>query len=211
MTKIRSFLFYFLLLVYVSGSIGMVLKPSFFLPFTPLSLLLTSTVFLLFQPVNTWRYALAFSGVALLGFLSEWLGVKTGMVFGEYWYGQSLGPKIQGVPVLISLNWALLVTAGLLAVGSVVSHPLITPLLSSLLITGIDYLMEQSAAQLDYWYFKEGIAGLHNYLGWFLVSFLGAILFYNPLHKGNSRIAVYILLLQVLFFGTIFLSNRLPL
>ncbi len=211
MTKIRSFLFYFLILVYVSGSIGMVLKPSFFIPFTPLSLLLTSTVILLYKPVNKKKYALAFTGVAILGFLSEWYGVKTGLVFGEYWYGQSLGPKLGNVPVLISLNWALLVSAGLLAAGLLLSHPFYTPLLASLLITGIDFLMEQSAAQLDYWYFKEGIAGIHNYLGWFFVSFIGAILFYNPLQKGNKRIALYILLLQVLFFGTIFLCNRLPL
>lgn len=211
MKSLRTLLFYFLILVYFSGSIGMVVHPSFFLPFTPLSLLLTCTVFLLFQPVRQSHYLLAFAGVALLGFLSEWIGVNTGLVFGDYWYGEALGPKIQGVPVLISLNWALLITAGLLTVASFLTHPVFTPLLASLLITGIDFLMEQCVSQLDYWYFNEGVAGLHNYLGWFLVSFLGALVFYKPLNKGDFRVAVSILLLQVLFFGTIFISNRLPL
>ncbi len=211
MKLLRAFSVYFLIIVYVSGAIGIILKPSFFLPFTPLSLLLTCAVFLLFQPVQQALYVLAFTVVAVLGFLSEWLGIKTGLVFGEYWYGEALGPKFQGVPVLISLNWALLITAGLLTIGSFYNHRLITPLLSSLLITGIDFLMEQCAGQLDYWYFKEGVAGLHNYLGWFIVSFLGAGLFYRPLHQGHFHIAATVLLLQVVFFGTIFLSNRLPL
>jgi len=211
MKTLRSILLYFLILVYVSGSIGMVVKPSFFLPFTPLSLLLTCAVFLLFQPVKQANYLLAFSGVALLGFLSEWIGVNTGLVFGDYWYGEALGPKFQGVPVLISLNWALLITAGLLTVASFLTHAVFTPLLASLLITGIDFLMEQCVSRLDYWYFNYGLAGFHNYLGWFLVSFLGAAIFYKPLHKGHFRVALIILLLQVLFFGTIFISNRLTL
>lgn len=211
MKSLRSILLYFLVLVYVSGSIGMVVNPSFFLPFTPLSLLLTCSVFLLFQPIQQQHYLLAFFGVALLGFLSEWLGVSTGMIFGDYWYGKALGPKFQGVPVLISLNWALLITAGLLTVTSFINHPVYAPLLASVLITGIDFLMEQCAGRLDYWYFNEGIAGFHNYLGWFLVSFLGATVFYKPLHKGHFRVAFLILLLQVLFFGTIFISNRLTL
>lgn len=211
MNKPRSILFYFLILVYVCGSIGMVLNPSFFLPFTPVSLALTSFTYLLFQPFSKRTYLLAFLGIAVLGFVSEWIGIKTGIIFGNYSYGMSLGPKIDGVPLLISLNWALLISAGIQTASMLLKHRVYTPLLASFLITAIDLLMEQSAARLDYWYFEDGMAGLHNYLGWFLVSFVAAFIFYNPLRIGHFRIAAYILLLQVLFFGTIFISNRLTL
>lgn len=211
MNTLRPLLFYFLILVYVCGSIGMVLNPAFFLPFTPISLLFTSLVYLLYQPYTKRHFLLAFSGVALLGFLSEWIGVRTGLIFGEYQYGGSLGPKIDGVPLLISLNWALLVSAGLQSASKVLTHPLYTPLMASFLITALDLLMEQSATRLDYWSFEGEMAGPNNYLGWFLISFLAAFLFHKPLLKGNPRIATYILLLQVLFFGTIFIFNRLPL
>lgn len=211
MKSLRSLLFYFLILIYLCGSVGMVLQPAFFLPFTPLSLLLTSFVYLLHQPFTEKSFFNAFIGVALLGFASEWIGVQTGAIFGEYQYGASLGPKIDGVPVLISLNWALLVSAGVQFAGRILIHPVFTPLLASTFITALDFLIEQSATPLGYWFFEGGMAGIHNYLGWFLVSCLASFLFQKPLLKGQSKIAILILLLQVLFFGTIFIFNRLPL
>jgi len=211
MKLFKTYLFYFLILVYVSGTIGVIFKPSFFIPFTPFTLILTCAVFLLFQEYKNPNYVLSFFGVATIGFASEWIGVKTGMVFGKYYYGNALGPIISGVPLLISLNWALLISAGVAVVSSRIKNYLLSPLFAATLITGFDYLMEQSAARLDYWYFNNHLASLHNYLGWFCVSFIASAIFYKPLSKGDSKIATNILLLQILFFGTLFAFNRLSL
>lgn len=203
-------IFWFLVLVYFSGTIGVLLHPSFFLPFTPYSLFFTSFVFLLFQePAKNHRILSAFFGISLLGFFSEYLGLKTGWVFGNYHYGEVLGPKIASVPISISFNWALLVSASTLLVAQKIPHRLWASLVASLLITFLDLIIEQVAPVLDFWYFKEGYAGLHNYLGWFLVSFTGSFLFFNYLKKGHPLIARNILLLQFFFFGTLYIYNRL--
>ena len=44
----------------------------------------------------------------LLGFSVEYIGVKTGILFGEYSYGENLGLKLFGVPLIIGVNWVIL-------------------------------------------------------------------------------------------------------
>ena len=62
-------------------------------------------IFPLYKPKNLIAYVI----VAFLGFLIEFLGVNYGWFFGEYQYGENLGLKISGTPILIGLNWAMLV------------------------------------------------------------------------------------------------------
>ena len=40
--------------------------------------------------------------------ISEIVGVKFGIIFGDYKYGYALGYKIFEVPILIGANWAIL-------------------------------------------------------------------------------------------------------
>jgi putative membrane protein len=205
--KWRTYALYFLILVYVSGSIGFAYNPSFFLPFTPFTLLFTCFVFLCYQPLKNKTFILAFAGIALIGFISEVIGVKTGLVFGNYYYGNTLGIKLLGVPLTISINWALLATASILVSTYVFKNKWMIAASSSFIATSIDFLIEQLAPRLDFWYFSGGMAGVHNYIGWFLVSFAAALLFQTYLKGGDKKISLIILGLQLLFFGIIYFIN----
>lgn len=205
---VNKYLLYFLVLVYVSGSIGFIIIPSFFLPFTPYTLVFTCFVFLIFQPINNLGFLLGFIGIALIGFLSEVLGVKTGLVFGNYHYGRGLGIKLLQVPIVISLNWGLMVSALIIVCNSYINNKWAVAIATSILAVMLDYLMEQVAPTLHFWYFKNGLAGLHNYVGWFILTFVSAILFGDKLKKGDSWISFIVLGLLILFFGLIFLAQR---
>ena len=209
--ELKTYSVYFLILVYVSGAIGWPFYPNFFAPFTPYTLLLTAFVFLWHQPYSNKNFVFGFVSVCIIGYLSEFIGIRTGLVFGDYYYGHALGYKLFGVPLTISLNWALLVNAGLLVSHAVIKHSLLTPVISSALITGVDMIIEHSAGKLDFWYFKEGLAGWHNYLGWFIVALLASCFFYPHLKNGDSKMALLVILLQVLFFGSFLLLNSLHL
>lgn len=205
--SIKKYLRWFLILVYVCGTFGFAINPDFFRPFTPLTLLLTSFVFLIHQPLSNKNYMLVFIGLALIGFSAEVIGIKTGWIFGEYVYGNALGYKLLQVPLLISLNWALLIAAGV-ALSTYVSHKrVLVALLAGGLITGIDFLMEQVCETMDFWYFKDGLAGIHNYLAWFVISFLCSFFFFKILSKGNKVVAILIICLQIFFFGITYLMN----
>lgn len=199
--KTKAYLLYFLFLVYLSGAIGMLFKPAFFLPFTPYTLILTAIVFLSFQPTHKINYLVAFAVIILFGLSAEIIGVKTGLIFGDYSYGQTLGYKVFSVPLVISLNWAVLLSCGIVAGCQVSSNRYSSALISALIVTTIDFLMEQVVTSLDFWYFKNGMAGIHNYAGWLILSFFISFGLQSYLSHGNRRIAYAILSLQIIFFG----------
>lgn len=204
---VKKYLLYFLILVYVSGAIGFLFNPGFFAPFTPLTLAFTCFVFLIHQPLNNLNYTLSFIGLAAVGFVAEVIGVKTGVVFGNYYYGNALGYKVLGVPLVISLNWGLLINIGVLVATYLSKKPLLIATLAAFIITGVDLVIEQVASQMDYWHFSNGIAGIQNYIGWYIISFFTSWLLQKHLVKGDKKIALVFLLLQLFFFGLIYINK----
>ena len=203
--KYKSYFLYFLILVYVSGSIGFVVNPSFFSPFTPYTLLLTCFVFLIHSPLADKKFIFAFFSIAFLGFIIEVIGVKTGFIFGKYSYGNGLGIKLLEVPLIISINWAILICAGIKIVSSIFVNKIKVLILAALLVTGIDLIIEQVAPKLDFWQFENGLPGLHNYLGWIGVTFFISYFFYPIIIKGNRTVSLIILILQIIFFTSLFI------
>jgi putative membrane protein len=200
----KSYFLYFLILVYISGSIGFVVNPPFFSPFTPYTLLLTCFVFLIHSPLADKKFIFAFFSVAFLGFIIEVIGVNTGLIFGKYSYGNGLGIKLLEVPLIISINWAIVIFAGIRIVSSIFVNKIKVLILAALLVTGIDLLIEQVAPKLDFWQFEGGLPSLHNYLGWIGVTFFISYFFYPTIIKGNRSVSLIILILQIIFFTSLF-------
>jgi bisanhydrobacterioruberin hydratase len=201
----KSYFLYFLILVYVSGSIGFVMNPAFFSPFTPYTLLFTCFVFLIHIPVADKKFLLAFFTIAFLGYIIEVIGVKTGLIFGKYSYGDGLGIKLLEVPLIISINWAMLICAGIRIVSSIFANKITVLVVAALLVTLIDLLIEQVAPKLDFWQFESGLPGIHNYLGWIGVAFFISYFFYPILIKSNRTVSLIILILQIIFFTSLFI------
>ncbi len=201
----KSYFLYFLILVYVSGSIGFVVNPTFFSPFTPYTLLFTCFVFLIHQPISDKKYISAFFSIAVLGYVIELIGIKTGLLFGNYSYGNGLGFKLLDVPLIISINWAMLICAGIITVSKVFRNKFIVISVTALVVTFIDLIIEQVAQKLDFWQFEGGLPGLHNYLGWIGVVFFTSYIFYPAIIKGNSLVSSIILILQIIFFTSLFI------
>ncbi len=160
----KSYFLYFLILVYISGSIGFVVNPSFFSPFTPYTLLLTCFVFLIHSPLADKKFIVAFFSIAFMGFIIEVVGVKTGLIFGQYSYGNGLGYKFLNVPLVISINWAMLICAGIIVVSRIFANKITVLVVAALLVTLIDSIIEQVAPKLDFWQFEGGLPDLQNYL-----------------------------------------------
>ncbi len=201
----KSYFLYFLILVYISGSIGFVVNSTFFSPFTPYTLLFTCFVFMIHQPVSDKKYISAFLSIAVLGYIIELIGIKTGLLFGNYSYGNGLGLKLLDVPLIISINWAMLICAGIVTVRKVFRNKFIVISVTALLVTFIDLIIEQVAQKLDFWQFDGGLAGLHNYLGWIGVVVFTSYIFYPAIINGNSKVSSIVLILQIIFFTSLFI------
>ena len=201
----KTYFLYFLILVYISGSIGFVVNPSFFSPFTPYTLLLTCFVFLIHSPLVDKKFIFSFFSIAFCGFIIEIIGVKTGLIFGKYSYGNGLGYKLFNVPLIISINWAMLICAGIIVVSRIFTNKIFVLVVSSILVTTIDLLIEQVAPKLDFWQFEGRLPGLQNYLSWIGVAFFSSYFFYSTIIKGKFTASLTILILQIIFFASLFI------
>ena len=107
-----------------------------------------------------------------VGMISEWMGVQWGWIYGHYSYGNTLGWKIYDVPIMIGVNWALLVYATYTVARFLDCPRWMRWALGAALMVFLDVFMELQAPDLDYWQFDSGIVPLQNYIGWFGVGFL---------------------------------------
>lgn len=191
-----------LVILYVVGIVGLgSVNRDWFLAATPLTLVISAGLLLLNH--GEWNRAavLAVSVAALVGFLVEVVGVKTGVIFGEYAYGATLGAKLWAVPLVIGLNWLLLTyTTGALAARLRLPR-IVQAALAAVAMTALDLLIEPIAMALDFWQWSGGIVPLQNYIAWFVVSFALLLLFQYLRFDKRNPVAAPILALQVLFFG----------
>lgn len=135
------------------------------------------------------------------GFFLEVLGVHSKLIFGEYTYGENLGVKLWGVPLMIGVNWFILSYASAAVVNKLGVSLWLKVLLASVLMVGIDFLIEPIAPKFDFWSFESGKADWHNYLGWLLASLLLQwILQKNRFAKVKFSTAIQVLTAFTLFF-----------
>ncbi|WP_400192867.1 carotenoid biosynthesis protein [Hymenobacter sp. B81] len=193
-----------LVLFHVTGLLGLGLSadPSFYLQFVPLNLLLTAALLLAFDrhspaPMFGW-FALT---VMLVGYGVEVVGVRTGLLFGSYDYGTTLGPRLLGVPVIIGLNWLILTyLAGGLA-QRLPLPPLARALLAAVLMVGLDVCIEPVAVHFGWWQWRFDVIPLRNFQGWFAVSFiLQVYLNRSQVQAGRNPLVPFVYMLQLLFF-----------
>jgi len=196
-----------LVTIYVVGIAGL-LSPfrESFLKLTPINLLITAGIMFWFHGGWSRRFSAFAAFTFLFGYLIEVVGVKTGLIFGDYIYGTHLGGKLLDVPPVIGVNWLLLVYAIGCVVGRLqVKKPSIQAVISAGSITILDLLIEQVAIKLDFWQWTSGTVPVQNYAGWLLVSFIFSYIFFKLRLQDLNPMAPIVALLQVIFFGVLYI------
>lgn len=192
------------LLFHLTGFVGLAFSQdkAFYLQYTPLTLLLTGGLLLAFQPGRNLSFWLWAMQVFLLGLVAEVVGTNTGLLFGHYTYGATLGPQYMHTPWLIGLNW-LLVTylGGMLAAYLPVSR-LVRVLVGAVLMVGLDLCLEPIAGRYDFWHWTGDVVPLRNFRDWFLLALLLQVLFVRtPFPKRNPLVPLVYLVQLLFFFG----------
>lgn len=164
--------------------------------------LLTMFIFLLFSQVEKNTQFWIFIAITyILGYGVELLGVHTGYIFGSYQYETTLGFKLAEVPLLIGLNWILILfTAGCLINSLPLKKPLVRAALAALLVVILDFLIEPVAVLHDYWSWTGNTVPLQNYVAWFIFSFLMLLLFNKLNFDKRNPVASVLFIAQFIFF-----------
>ena len=191
---------------HLSGIFGILYGNSeWFINLTPLNLSL-SFFLLVYVNKSHFKTIIFILTCFFIGMISEILGVKFGIIFGNYEYGNALGYKVFGVPLLIGANWAIL-TISCSALSATLFESIFSKIIVGVfLMVMLDAVIEPIAPILDFWEFDGGRAPLKNYLGWIIVAF-PLNYFYHFLNiKVNGTFTHHLYILNILFFSIILLQ-----
>lgn len=189
------------------GIAGMLAFPDWFPRLTPLNLLLNMILLIAFIPEGSANMLRWYILVAVIGFSIELLGVRTGVIFGVYQYGGSLGPKIAEVPLMIAVNWWITTVCSYHLADKLSKNIYLGSIIGALIMTGLDALIEPMAPRLDFWAFAGGIAPIRNYIGWFGVGFMLQFLGRTLQVPSFNPLAPTVFLLQIALFIVLNLVN----
>ncbi len=206
LTKEKVLIIILLILNFV-GIIGLSIPETqkYLLPFSPFNLLLSFLFILLVQAKNFSFYGCCLF-IFFFGLFAEIVGVGTGLIFGEYVYGSSLGWKVKGVPPIIGVNWLLCI----LSVGSFLSFFKINKwlkiIIGSSLLVLLDFYIEPVAIKLDFWHWGSDDIPIQNYVAWWLISAVMLLVYYNCTFEKYNALAYCQFLIFIIFFGILNLT-----
>lgn len=192
---------FFIMIFHIVGIIGL-LGPykDLVQGLTALHLLVCFGFLMWRQKDRSGKFILASTAIFVLGFSLEWIGVYTGFPFGNYAYGSGFGWRLDAIPVMIGLNWLLLIYSVSVLMNKLPLPVFLSALLGAIIMVGLDFLIEPIAPKLDFWYWHRGKIPSENYWGWFGYSFL-LLIFYNMIgFKKENKVAYYYFGFQALFF-----------
>ena len=158
------------------------------------TLLISGAALIIDEGINLRKAAVLFS-IFVLGYSVELIGIKTGFFFGEYSYDTALGFKFLDVPLIIGLNWVIIVAASSSIIKYFIKKPLILQaLLAAALCTLLDFIIEPIAISYNFWTWTDGTIPFYNYLCWFGFSFLfSTIYLYRNKEINKTGIIIYII------------------
>ena len=190
----------------------------FFINSTPFNLLLSFFLLVWTHPDKNKSFLLFIALAFLVGYFSEVVGVNTGWLFGSYQYSKVLGFQWLQVPLLIAVNWFIIIYCCGVSTHTLLQKLIVQvapenkqpkPILKALsvivdgacLAVFFDWLMEPVAVKLGFWTWGgDGAIPFYNYICWLLISLLLLSIFNFAGFRKENKFAVNLLLIQALFF-----------
>ena len=164
----------FIPVFYSVGIAGFLIPLShpYFEKLIPLALILSFILLVLYHPrqASDRISVLVFAGIYFAGLIVEMIGVNTGSIFGEYSYGPNLGIKILNTPVIIGLNWLILVYTTSSLFEKLTIPNIYKILLASACMLAYDIVLEQIAPLTGMWSWHEATVPVRNYMAWFIIA-----------------------------------------
>ncbi|MFH1196597.1 MAG: carotenoid biosynthesis protein [bacterium] len=201
--KLENYSRLLLYVMFLVGIVGHLFPPtrSLMMYLTPFTLLLFGAIVLYpdLKDGNT-KLLLWLAATYCVTFLIEVIGVKTGLIFGHYIYGNVLGLKVFDVPLIIGLNWVVVIYGAFIIASKMSRNIFVNSIITGILAVVFDFVLEPAAVKIGYWQWEQGIIPLQNYIAWFIIAmaFITVLnlLKYNP----RSMLPVHYYNVQLIFF-----------
>lgn len=172
-----------------------------FLKLVPFHLLLMLILLIVSHHGKNKEYKLFLLVTYLAGYLIEVIGVSTGYIFGSYQYGETLGIKLAEVPLMIGVNWVILIySTGITIKYFKIKNHVVRALIGAFFLVCMDILIEPVAIRFDYWSWADLNIPFQNYVAWFIFSFCMMLFFFARKFRKQNVAAPVLLISQLVFF-----------
>ena len=161
---------------------------------------ITLVSLLFFHKKFTVKFFVALLVVGILGWAVEAVGTNTGIIFGSYTYGESLGPKVFATPFSMAVNWMLSVYLVVMILKPRILNRWKLAFTGASIMVLYDILLEPVAIRLDMWSWAGGNPPFQNFVAWFIISFPLILLLNKYSSNAKNPLAFFIFICQIAFF-----------
>ena len=192
-----------LIIFYGVGVAGMIMPSTreLFKLLTPFTLLMTTILLFIYHDSYNNKFWFSAIIIFLVGFFVEVVGVRTGLLFGDYLYGDTLGVKLFNTPLMIGINWLMLVYCTGYIAGKFIQSLYFRAVLAAAAMVVYDFALEPSAIYFGMWSWHGGAVPLQNYIAWFFIAFiLNLFAGRFTMVSKNNKFAFPLFFAQLVFF-----------
>lgn len=192
----------FIVIFYIVGFLGFVIpftKPIFII-ITPLALLLNSYLLLVYHKTYTFKDIFLFILIFLSGYTIEVIGVKTGVVFGHYSYGNALGIRFFDTPLLIGINWLFLTYTATSITNYLKIRKWLVVFVAPFFMVLYDIVIEQVAPKMNMWSWQNSEVPFKNYIAWYAIAMVFVFLLKVSRIVTKNTLAAILFICQFVFF-----------
>ncbi len=192
----------FLIIFYIVGLCGFILPltKAFFIIITPFALLLNSYLLFVYHEKYALKDFLIFLLIFLGGYSIEVVGVKTGLIFGNYTYSNTLGFRLFETPLLIGVNWLFLTYTATAIAESFNLKKWKTLFVAPSFMVVYDLILEQAAPKMNMWSWRNSEVPIRNYLAWYIIAVCFVSLFKLFNIETRNPLATIVFICQFIFF-----------
>ena len=170
-----------------------------FEPVTPFVLLVNMALLLAFHSPWSAKHILLFIFIAFAGYFVEVAGVLTANIFGEYHYGDILGIRIFETPLIIGINWLMLIYFVYFTGKKTGLASWLQVAAGAGLMVIYDLILEPVAIRMDMWRWPEGAVPFQNYIAWFTISAVFLSLLHGFRLEIRNKLALGLFFIQAGF------------
>lgn len=191
-----------LAIVYAVGLTGFLITETrpLFQQLTLINLVFASAVVLLFHQNWTLKFVGAMAAIFVTGWFIELVGVYSILIFGEYQYGPTLGWGPLGIPLMIGVNWMILIYCTATIAHQATLPRWVQASIGAALMVLLDVVIEPFAIRFDLWEWWNNEIPLKNYLAWYIISWVMIYAILNYIKMERNYVAVALYACQLLFF-----------
>lgn len=202
--KYRFIITLSILVIYYTVGIILLLsggKDGDLIQLTPFTIIITAILLLINHEHWTTSITLGLCAIAILGLTIEIIGINFGVPFGEYSYSSILGVQLFKTPILIGINWLMLVYAMVMIIHRFIKNNWFKAIVACIALVALDMLIEPVAIDWNMWTWKKSDVPIQNYITWGIVAFFFSLLLSYRLKAVNkNKIALPVIIFQFLFF-----------